>query len=269
MNECGVLYVATGDRYIEEVLTSARSVKHHTDDIHITLVTDGPVDSELLDNIVISEELRGSRGEAHYYFDESPYQKTLYLDTDTVVSGDITDLFSILERFDIAVAHAPSRRVDLNGRYPYDDIPDCFPEYNRGVVAYKKNGAFQKFLNRYHELYESHMTDESISIRNHDQPAMRKALYQSDLRIATLPPEYNCRGTGYAEEDVKILHQRYDDMKKVIAELNSIEGPRIYHSSKGGVTLISPEKSVYTKFFQSIKDDGVVPTMKKALGKLK
>ena len=46
-----------------------------------------------------------------------------------------------------------------------------------------------------------------------DQPSFRKALYESSLRLATLPPEYNCRlpFPGFLHDPVRILHGRTTD----------------------------------------------------------
>ena len=63
-------------------------------------------------------------------------------------------------------------------------VPKCFPEFNSGVIAFKKSSmtTFEKWLDIY--------TSEPVKP---DQPAFRKAVYLSHLRVATLTPEYNNR----------------------------------------------------------------------------
>ena len=44
------------------------------------------------------------------FITSSPFKKTLYLDSDTVVVRDITDIFDSLDRFDVAVTHDYARK---------------------------------------------------------------------------------------------------------------------------------------------------------------
>jgi len=61
----------------------------------------------------------------------APYEHTLFLDADTYVVRPIPELFQLLDRFDIAAKHNSRRRAAF-----LEDVPDSFPEYNTGVVAY-------------------------------------------------------------------------------------------------------------------------------------
>jgi len=40
---------------------------------------------------------------------DSPFNRTVFLDTDTQVCSEFFELFDLLDRFDLAVAHAPWR----------------------------------------------------------------------------------------------------------------------------------------------------------------
>jgi hypothetical protein len=156
-------------------------------------------------------------------FQDSPFDRSLLLDADTWMVEPVPELFDILDHFDIALAHAPWREV-------YDvGVPLAFPEHNIGVVAYKKSEAFDTFV----ETWKEQFIEDSVK-RSHErvvswfpsQASFRRALYQSDLRICTLPPEYNWRGTGYAHHPVKIVHKRPAREREAL-RINAVEGPRI------------------------------------------
>jgi hypothetical protein len=266
MNE-GVLYVATGKKYIDEALRSAKSVKENSDSISVSIVTDQLIKSNIIDNVIHSDELTGTRGEANFHFDETPYEKTIYLDTDTIVSENISDLFTLLDRFDIGAAHAPSREATSVESYPYSDIPNSFPEYNRGVLVYRLNDQFRSFLDDYQHIYNKHL--ENGGINNHDQPAMRKALYKSNLRIATLTPEYNCRGIGYADGRIRILHGRYKSMSRAINKLNSTANKRLYYTKSQKIQLIRMEDPIHIRFVDSLRGNGLGPTIRKSIEEIK
>jgi hypothetical protein len=70
-----------------------------------------------------------------------------------------------------------------------------------------------------------------------DQVSMRVALYSSDLRIATLPQEFNCRfhSFGYLNGKVKILHGRIPggkhteaNLRRIALKLNKETIPRVF-----------------------------------------
>jgi hypothetical protein len=260
----GFLYVATGEKYIKEALDSAKTVKNNVGDVPITIVSDDHVDSEYIDDVIVDEQIGEHRGEAGYHFSKSPYNKTIYLDTDTIVGTDISDVFELLGEFDIAAAQAPARKARSVDRYPFTDVPESFPEYHRGVVGYVKNNRVEEFFLDWLELFREHI-DEGI-INFHDQPAMRKALYESDLRIATLPPKYACRASmGYVDGEVKVLHGRHKDMKNTLKKLNQSGGKRLHYIINGKVNVISKDQTtpLHVRIWKSIENDGFFNTLKK------
>ena len=131
-------------------------------------------------------------------------------------------LFALLDAFDIALAHSPTRAI-----YEIEGVPDSFPEFNAGVILYRRSAgvkaAFRDWANQFARFQEQRdrgeicwLQPEGKRIYMHDQGALRAALYRSRLRIATLPPEYNCRFTkpGFVDGPVKIFHGRGLDWRK-------------------------------------------------------
>ena len=207
----GVLYIATGKKYAQAAVLSAKTVRMHCPGLDIHLYTD----SQCYDDFGFEESVHpftsvGKIENPHRrskveYMSLTPYDWTLYLDTDTALNADISDMFRVLARFDIALAHAQHRNSP-NSLTPWRlKLPDAFPQYNSGVILYRKNAMVIQFLEQWAKSYQE------AGLR-HDQPTLRELLWLSDLRIATLPPEYNVRFLKYhflwskSEAVTKIFH---------------------------------------------------------------
>jgi len=225
MTTQGIIYIAAGQRYIDEAVQSATSVKRHSPQLAITLFCDQAVSAECFDDVVQLQSSGNALQDKIQVMQDSPYEYTLYLDTDTYICADIAELFNLLEHFDIAAAHAPNRHA-----YPLDDVPISFPELNTGVVLFRQSEKMTAFLNKWLARYNS----ETWTVKNRhlNQPSFRHTLYFSDLRLATLTPEYNCRfyDSGYLQGTVKILHghaelRRFQQVEAVLANR---EGQRVY-----------------------------------------
>ena len=222
----GVVYVASGTSYVRKAATSAESLRIYNPDLPITLFTDESVESPAFDEIVNVDVDIAEKGDSILSRDHMRYDKTLFLDADTFVAADISDVFTALDRFDIVAAHNEARAWYHQEIYQQAgvDVPECFPEYNSGVVGYNNSQKVRRLFDRWNETY----TDLDYE-RN--QPAFRIALYESDLNIGTLPPEYNfmTHTIGFASGEVKILHQGASDenLADWAARLNDIEGKKV------------------------------------------
>ena len=105
----GVLYIASGYEHIKAALLSAQSVRDTNPNLPIHLFADyqqqniqldaepGPLTS--WENI--SDPHRRSKVD---YISRTPFEQTMYLDTDTRVLCDLEDVFCLLENFDVAMA---------------------------------------------------------------------------------------------------------------------------------------------------------------------
>jgi hypothetical protein len=192
-------------------IRSATSVRRFHPDLKIALFTDDPGRSDVPE-LSIFDDVRGvAEKHERNKFDAmigTPYDRTLYLDNDTMVKeGVVEDLFRILDRFDMALAHAPLTRIVT----PLEGIPKSFPELNGGVVLFRKSAAVMQLLRE----WENNWKNNSIAtlLGRRDQPYLRKLIWESDLRIAILPPEYNVRHARAAkilyssQERIVILSQ--------------------------------------------------------------
>lgn len=256
MTARGIIYIATGKKYVDEAVVSARSAKEHMPDIEITLFSDQASEvgyEGVFDSIAGISDTDGSCRDKIRPLLDTPYERTLFLDTDTFICAPVYDIFKMLDRFDIALAHAPDR-------YQYDlpDLPDCFTELNSGVIAYRKNDEVSELLKDWEYTFYQMLAEDSGSHR--DQHSLRDAIYRSDLRFLVLPAEYNfrtiCPNFAGKHCAVKILHGRHADPSRVAAKLNRSLGARVFLENpyrvmtKDLTTYDSLTKTTMNKIFE-------------------
>lgn len=200
----GIVYIATGEKYVRAALKSAESAKKHCPSLKVHLFTDlGDFSHHFIDGVTIIEQPH-RRSKVDYLF-KSPFKRTLYLDSDTRVVDDIEDIFRLLDAFDIAIAHAHKRNHPATLKQWNTNIPSSFPQLNGGVILYRMNQKVKDLLEQWHEAYHSAGFKK-------DQITLRELLWHSDLRLAVLPPEYNIRYKKYLwiwnkdEATPKIMH---------------------------------------------------------------
>jgi hypothetical protein len=235
----GVVYVATGkQRYIDEACISASSLKKHMPDLPITLFSDQAVTISCFDECRTIESSGSGILDKALGMQQSPYDYTLFLDTDTYVCSDFLELFTLLDKYDIAAVlneHRTGTFEDL--RWDYQCIKNdegklIYPMYNSGVILYKKSPEISQFFSNWIALtkqrdYKGKITDDQISFQH--------TLYSSNLRTVVLPPEYNCRFTyplGVCGT-VKILHGRHKNLAAIAREINRETNPRVFHPRWG------------------------------------
>ena len=209
---CGVVYAVSGaSRNRLECIFSAQSIKRNHKDIGVTVFSD-ETNEQLLKKEDCFDDIRKvknpNRRNKLDAILNSPYSRTLYLDNDTELKKPILkEAFRLLDNFDIALSHAPLKRVCTQ----IDSIPNSFPEFNGGVIFFKNSLCVRKVMKRWHDDYH----EKNINTRygHRDQPYLRRALWESSLRIATLIPEYNSR-TSKVNSRVCIRHRHNLHRKK-------------------------------------------------------
>jgi len=238
----GVLYVARGDRYVEAAVESARSVSAVSPGLPIAIATDASPDG--FDRTVPVAEPDGYRAKIVGMI-ASPFERTLMLDVDTYAARDVSELFRVLDAFDVAAAHAPNR-VALR----LDEVPDSFPELNTGVIAFRKTENVVRLLEAWLVEYDRLVHLEPTS---KDQPAFRRVLYRAeDVRVAVLPPEFNARfwKAGYYNQPVRILHGWADagTHEAVASVLNGPVKDRRYRGVFIGHALLNKQAEIVDRF---------------------
>lgn len=161
---------------------AARSLRAVLPSAQIDLFSDCPCSNPVFDQVhIIAGDTHRPKFKA---LCDSRFDRTIYLDAYLRVLADISDIFDVLERFDIAMVQDQYRN-NVNSlktwRLP---MSNCFPQLNSGVIAIRKTEKTRQLM----QDVDHALRSENL---HHDQPIIRVLLYQSDLHICVLPPEYN------------------------------------------------------------------------------
>jgi hypothetical protein len=206
------------------MLVSARSVRRQMPDVPIIVCTDlVDLPPDVFDEIRVLENPRHSFIDKIAPLRETPFERTLFLDTDTFVAAPVLDLFEVLDRFELAVSHAPFRHDR-----PFV-TPNCFAELNTGVMAYRKTAAVDALLVDWLRLYEKEVAETGKM--DSDQPAFREALYRSTVPFYVLPSEYNLRTVmpaAVGRGRVRILHGRAPNLAALEQRVNASGSIRLF-----------------------------------------
>lgn len=182
---CGVIYVATGDRFVREAEESLATLRATNPQMPAMLLSGEDVSrKDLWDEVQVDPELKSQKNRAKLYMDRAPWEHCLFLDTDTRVCGDLAEGFALLDRFDFAGQHGYGGH-----HYNVSGVPASFPEVNSGVLFWRKNERTKALFARWRELYDS--LDQSHETRTWDQKSLRVALWESAVRFVDLPSIYN------------------------------------------------------------------------------
>lgn len=227
----GILYVATQRAesntlpYIEEANESVKITKQVMPGVETAVYTNRPEAVVGFDHIIPIKGARCTYLDKPIGVQQTPFDRTLFLDTDIVLLRPVWELFDLLDAFDLAAAHSENRCC-----YKVD-CPESFPELNTGVIVYNRNAI--ECFKVWEKIYTAQRDGEPHGSKPHDQPSFRKALYKSGLKSTILMPEYNMRtifatyvgGNG----QIKILHGRRRQHDKMVAAADEIRKiPRIF-----------------------------------------
>ncbi|NEN89875.1 MAG: hypothetical protein F6K48_13550 [Okeania sp. SIO3H1] len=177
-HEIGYLYVATGDKYIQEAIVSATSLKKLNKSVHITLVTDRNINNSLFDEVVIhpveiKDFKEGLLYKVRHIYQAYPYEKTLFVDTDTYFCDDCQEIFETLDFFDLAVAPDPTDPHKAKSPKTNKKLAAC-ETYNTGVILFKKSLNNELFFQKWLEIYESKIINKTVGKEN-DQTSFIEA----------------------------------------------------------------------------------------------
>ena len=178
----GVIFATTGKGYTELAEHAAHSVKKNCPGLKVDLFTDQPVEMPVFDRVhQLEDPWHRSKMDAMAL---SRFDKTLYLDADLLVIADIRDVFEVLDRFDMAMAHDPIRNGERCNTFWRKPLPNAVPQFNGGVVAFRRRPEVIDLIKNWSTVVRENDFQK-------DQPVLRELVWDRDLRIATLPLEYN------------------------------------------------------------------------------
>ena len=137
----GYIYTAFGENFYKECVNSAKILKRSTN-LPIHLITDQKKileeEKSLFSSISFMPNLH-VRSKVDY-ISLSPFEKTIYLDTDIIVVRGIDELFELLDNFDIlATLDTARKRENISKQIEeYRKIPYSFGEVNSGLLCFNK-----------------------------------------------------------------------------------------------------------------------------------
>ena len=192
----GVLFVATGCRYLQEAASSANASRPWLDGRPIAVCTDQPILAQEIgafDHVYSHPQPRGNYRDKIAPLLSLPYQRTLFLDTDARLSAPVQPLFAAMGCAHFAAAHAPVRRPD---GWSSASVPALFPELNSGVLLLRRSWRQRLLVRRWLRLYDQL---QAQCQQAWDQASLHSVVWEMQqrmgLRLAVLSPEANLRTT--------------------------------------------------------------------------
>lgn len=232
----GVIYCCHGNgKFLAEAIISAKSVNRASPSLkiclfhgysasilssHDTSIFTDIEEIQFPDNMSerFAGHMKGFLGKLCAIKD-SPYDHTLFLDTDTKIIKPIDSMFDLLEKFDIGIAPGPMTQKPVNGEDLLNEIPDTFPEVNTGVILYRKTPKMVAFLEEWKVTF---LTNKDGLYRMHgkggDQVSLRYLLWSNeDIRMHI----FSCQGVP------NMFNFRWGPLDKEFKYMNHV---RIHHT---------------------------------------
>ncbi len=220
MNTKGVIYTAGGkQKFVDEAIYSAKSLKKYNASLKTTLFTDFKnLKSKYFDNIIYQEPVKHPQKYKIENMLNSPYDFTLYLDSDTQIVSNIEELFDFLATYDMAVTNRVKCKWTAHPVF-IDYIDETC--YNGGFLLFKKSEASSKFIKAWLDKMNLNKDDEIKSgTATGDQVPLNKLFFEEDLpqkiglKYTVLPNTiYNARPHMWKQlkddgiwDKVKIFH---------------------------------------------------------------
>ena len=213
----GYIYTAFGETFYQECINSVRILKQFTT-YPIHLFTDQeniPEEEKELFYSIKNVPSFHVRSKIDYIY-LSPFENTIYLDTDIIIAQSIDDLFQLLNYYPILATLDTARKRDIMSKSipEYEEIPYAFGEVNTGLIGFN-NHAKNNILVRWPKLFYKYMNQSG----GWDQPSFRILLWETKTKIYILPPEYNIRSLE--------LLERLNNSKSKLGKDHM--APRVYH----------------------------------------
>ena len=210
----GVVYLAFGNAYLAMALTSLVSLRQLHPDMPVCIITnvcEEPRDILIEQNL--SHHLRwefvSAGNEANRQFKTrldryTPFEKTVFLDCDTLVFADISDLFYYLEYFDVACVqrtHAQVKPGKGDIKILEDRTVSDLPHWNSGVIAFRNTTNAAEFFEEWNKAHNRIGAPV-------DQVSLVEAVFLSNTRFLSLDKRWNFQGTARnrAPSGAKIVH---------------------------------------------------------------
>ena len=234
--EVGYVYAVCGaESFLREAVTAATSLKRVDDEAHVTLITtpsmagDGRA-ADPFDHVVkVGDETIDGRDvdwqtglsfKAATIYEHSPYERTLFLDSDTYFVDNCRPLFRLLDYYELCLPKTgeygnPYRK---GGREVFG-----YSSYNSGVILFRKSASTETLFTEWWEAFE---TGDFWG----DQRALTYVLLESDVTPYVLPNNLNAFFGDFQQFGgrVYLLHGRHHDLPYIADRINVTTAGRIW-----------------------------------------
>jgi hypothetical protein len=223
----GILFIATGERYVNQAKQSAQQIKSIFPEISMTLVSDAKTPPDVFNTTKQVKDPYYSNRDKVENIPRTEYDQTIFLDTDTYVATEdaLPSIFEVLDWFDVAVASDPYNRG--NQFYESDELPSIQPPhalnwFNTGVIGFNSNTTVKQAFSYWQELYAQYSDDQHLPF---DQIPFHQVIYETDVRYGLLPPEYNfvLKAPQPITEEIRILHaiENIENSEELVSKINT------------------------------------------------
>lgn len=181
-DNCGFVFAATGEKYTTLARRSAKNLRSVMPNAQIDLFTDQEVSDDVFEHVHLLDHKR--HRPKMECLRRSRFEKTIYLDADTMVVAPIGDVFHLLDKYEFVAAQVRIANNPMTYNKVTHHIPPSFPMVNSGVIGLRRNANTAKLLTKWENAWGS-------SSAFPDQPFLRKILFEDDIKLGILPLEYN------------------------------------------------------------------------------
>ena len=210
--------------HYDMAVKSAKSLRFHMPWLAIQLYTNIgniPLRNDYFDDVIHTEYPEKIWIYKWECLKKSPYDYTLHLDADTYICDEFSEIFEMLQRFDLVTCMSPHYGLEEK----IQGVPLCYPEPAGGFLVWRKNEKTNWWINRTLELLRARKR-----FFRADEPTIRQTMYESDMQIGIVPWEYTCvyGVPGYLEGKVKIMHGHAPNIEKDAEIFNEVAKRRIF-----------------------------------------
>ena len=171
-NARGVVYVAFGAPYLLQALHSIATLRRHNPDLPVLVVCNTPAPDPLPQGLAPcrfrqveapNARNREFKSSAHRL---SPFARTLFLDCDTEIKGDLAQGFAFLDHADIAIRPEPAPYSLSNSdkdKPEAERLTRIHGEFNTGVIFFGRSDAALCLL----DLWHAHVCSNNTRDQKH------------------------------------------------------------------------------------------------------
>jgi hypothetical protein len=230
---CGILYVAFGYEYLLMAIHSAISAKRTNPQLGLAIVANSKLAGieEIAELFCSAQEIdlgqRDNRLVKTNAFGYSPFSRTLLLDCDTEIMGDLSPMFRCLDRYDLITKLEPLPRKPK--KRAHEVAPglalELFPTWNTGALFFRGGDEVRTFFADWRRNFMEMGGTK-------DQPAFARTVYEHpETRLLSTNYMWNALPTDLLlfsrkmRFETRIWHYLWPyDSKKIARSLWELHG---------------------------------------------